>query len=101
MPKLIKENTGQEVRSGTYTSPNGDRINVGSLTRWSDGELNRIGIRRQPDPPPPPPPRQLSPRQRLDREVSQGSVMRSVVEVLAELKGVTYEEALDDLAARM
>jgi len=100
MPKLINENTGQEVRRGTFTTPNGDLINVDSLTRWSDEELNQIGIRREPDPPPPPPPTPPTPRQRVEQDAN-GGIVSALIDLLVEERGITRDALLDDLASRL
>lgn len=100
MPRYINENTGQEVRGGTYTAPNGDRISVASLSRLSDEGLNRIGIRREADPPPPPPPPPPTSRERVERAAASG-FNSAIVDLLAEERGVTREALLDDLAGRL
>jgi len=87
MPKLINENTGQEVRIGTFTTPNGDRINRDSLTRWSDEELNQIGIRREPDPPPPPPPPPVPFAVQLQQRADGDVLLSAIVDALAEITG--------------
>jgi|SRR5210317_157283 len=100
MSRFINENTGQEVRSGTHTAPNGDRISVASLSRLSTGELNRIGIRREADPPPPPPPPTPTPRERVEQAAANG-FSSALIDLLAEERGVTREALLDDLAGRL
>ena len=100
MTRFINENTGQEVRGDTHTAPNGDRISVASLSRLSTGELNQIGIRREPDPPPPPPPPAPTPRERVEQAAANG-FSSALIDLLAEERGVTREALLDDLAGRL